>query len=128
METTKYRILIADDDAGIRDVIVTVLSAQGHICDEAADGAQALAKTAEKQYDAVITDINMPEMNGIDLARVLLKSVPSRPVMIMTGLADEQSTHSIIPFEVQVLIHKPFTLDEITMKFAMMMNGRDNEC
>ena len=64
-----YRVLIVDDGADQRNIHATVLSKKGHFCDTAVDGADALEKADKKDYDAIISDVKMPKMNGIDLAR-----------------------------------------------------------
>jgi len=128
VETAKYNVLIVDDDADVRSVVWTFLSMGGHFCDIAADGTDALKKTDNKHYDAIITDVNMPKMNGIDLVRELRTRSLSLPVMIMTGFADEQSMRSIASIGVQALIEKPFTVTSFVDKFATMMKECSTYC
>lgn len=83
--TSKYKVLVADDDSAIRYTIVAMLSSLEHLCHVAADGAEALNKAKGEHFDAVVTDVQMPHMDGITLTRELLKQNPSLPVMVMTG-------------------------------------------
>ncbi|MCL4456842.1 MAG: response regulator [Nitrospirae bacterium] len=72
MTISTYKILIVDDEAMTRDLISSVLSSKGHKCETAVDGAQALEMALANGFDAVITDIVMPEKDGITLTRELL--------------------------------------------------------
>jgi two-component system chemotaxis response regulator CheY len=65
------RILVADDDQNARALISKTLEDAGHSVTGAADGAAALKLAEGEEFDLVITDINMPEMNGVELTRLL---------------------------------------------------------
>jgi CheY-like chemotaxis protein len=67
MESSKYTILVVDDEELIRNLVVTFLSKLGHSCLTAIDGVDALDKMKENKIDVVITDIKMPNMDGITL-------------------------------------------------------------
>ena len=66
---TKTRVLVVDDEADARELITLVLSQAGYEVDEAADGFAALSKVSRYRPDVVLTDLRMPGMNGVDLAR-----------------------------------------------------------
>jgi len=74
MNARKYKILVVDDDPDIREIVVSFLSSEGHLCHVAKDGAEALDKTHNDHFDALITDFRMPRMNGIALAGAVLKT------------------------------------------------------
>ncbi len=95
MESPHYKILVVDDEEPMRKVIVSLLSTKGHPCVTASNGLEALDKIMEAKYDALITDIVMPEMDGLALTKELSKHYQSLPVMIMTGHTDEYSAENI---------------------------------
>jgi CheY-like chemotaxis protein len=73
METSRYKVLVVDDNESVRNLVVTLLSRGGHQCTTAADATKALEKACEEKLDAVISDIIMPGVDGITLTRELLK-------------------------------------------------------
>jgi two-component system chemotaxis response regulator CheY len=79
-------ILTVDDSPSIRQMIKVALAATGHNVVEAGDGAQGLAKAKATKFDLVITDLNMPVMNGLDLIRALRKepSLVGLPIVFLT--------------------------------------------
>jgi DNA-binding NtrC family response regulator len=120
-----YKILIVDDEEGVRNFLVSLLSKHGHNCETAKDGMEALEKIEKNAFDSVIIDVVMPLMDGITLTKELLKLYPDLPVMIMTGKADEHSAESAISAGAREFIKKPFSLDEFIIRFDKMM--RDHE-
>ena len=79
-------ILIADDSASMRNMVTATLESAGHSVVSAEDGKQALAAAKVKGFDAVITDLNMPNMNGIELVRELrgLPTYKYTPILLLT--------------------------------------------
>ncbi|WP_339485145.1 response regulator, partial [Pseudomonas proteolytica] len=80
-------ILTVDDSPSIRQMIKVVLEPAGHNVIEAGDGAQGLAKAQAGKLDLVITDLNMPVMNGLELIRALRK-LPSAVGMVVMAIAE----------------------------------------
>src|SRR5690606_10269212 len=79
-------ILVVDDSTTMRQMVAFTLSSAGHSVIEAPDGAQALALARKQKFDLVITDVNMPGMNGIDLVQNL-REVPECkfiPILVLT--------------------------------------------
>ena len=79
------RVLIADDEKIVRDLLRTVLENDGHTVDEAADGQAALDAHARSAYDVVIVDLIMPRKNGLDTVLELRAQRPETRVIVMTG-------------------------------------------
>ncbi|GAB2191198.1 response regulator [Sessilibacter sp. MAH2] len=80
------RILIVDDSASMRNMVAATLQSAGHQIKDAADGQQALAVAKADRFDAVVTDLNMPVMNGIDLTKQL-RAIPNykyTPILLLT--------------------------------------------
>lgn len=125
MEKRRYNILIVDDEPVTRDMLTTLLSSNGYKCDVAFNGKQALAKMDSKEYSAVITDVVMPDMDGISLTREISKKYPLMPVMVMTGYIGEYPPDEAIKAGASDFINKPFTTEEFIVRFNRMM--RDQE-
>jgi len=120
-----YKVLVVDDEEGIRNLLVSLFSKCGHHCETAKDGAEALEKIRRNSIDAAVIDIVMPQMDGITLTKELLKLRPDLPVMIMTGHAHENSAESAIAAGAREFIKKPFSVHEFIVRFYKMM--RDHE-
>jgi len=121
-ESSKYTILVVDDEELIRNLVVTVLSQLGHSWITAMDGVDALNKMGENKFDAVVTDIKMPNMDGIILTREILKQYPSIPVMVMIAYDEEYFAGTAISAGAREFIKKPFSLDEFAIRLHKMIN------
>lgn len=122
MESPRYAILVVDDEELVRNLVVTVLSKLGHSCVTAIDGVDALNKMGENKFNAVVTDIEMPNMDGIILTREILKQYPSIPVMVMTDYDEENSIGIAISVGAREFIKKPFSLYEFAIRLHKMIN------
>ena len=78
-------ILIIDDEPSIRSALARVLERQGHVVTQATDGRAALREAAGTQFELVITDIVMPEMDGIEVILQLAELCPGLPVVAISG-------------------------------------------
>ena len=106
-------ILVVDDEALIRDVLVVVLSEDGHTVESAADGAEALQKLSVHPFDLVITDRAMPRMNGDQFATAVRALYPDMPVILLTGFGDLMTAVGDHPAVFDVVACKPFTADSL---------------
>jgi len=88
-ESAQYKILVVDDEELVRDLIVTLLSRSGHSSVTAVDGLDALERIESSKIDAVITDIKMPNMDGVALTVEILKRYPGLPILVMTAFDEE---------------------------------------
>lgn len=104
-------VLVVDDDAGIRDLLADLVALLGYAVLTAADGYEALETVELARIDVIVTDLDMPEMNGRQLAAALQKRQCVIPLIIMTGNHVEESITRQMgavavlakPFEVAVL-------------------------
>src|SRR3954471_17437129 len=87
---SSYRaaVLVVDDEAAIRDSLHMILEYEGYRVEEAANGSQALSKVADRAPDAVVLDIKMPEMDGLELLKALRERGYDMPVLMISGHAD----------------------------------------
>ncbi len=109
------RILIAEDNADLRDLVVRALSEDGHDVVEAADGAAALEQLTKNKgaFDLLLSDIKMPVMDGIALALAAGRDHPDVAIMLMTGYADQRERSHGLDALVRDVITKPFSLEQI---------------
>jgi len=124
-ESSKYTILVVDDEELIRNLVVTFLSKLGHSCVTAMNGVDALDKMKGNKIDAVVTDIKMPNMDGINLTIEILRQYPGLPVMVMTAFDEEYSAGIAISVGAREFIKKPFSLDEFAIRLHKMINDSE---
>ncbi len=125
MKPPKYTILVVDDEEPLRNLIVTFLSKLGHSCVTAIDGVDALDKIRANKIDAVVTDIRMPNMDGITLTSKILIQYPGLPVMIMTGFDEGDTAGLAITAGARDFIKKPFSLNEFSIRLHKMINDSE---
>lgn len=85
------QILIVDDSASMRNMVMATLQSAGHQVADAEDGQQAFDKAKTQSFDAVVTDLNMPVMDGISLVRNL-RTLPNYKYLPILLLTTESST------------------------------------
>ena len=116
-------ILVVDDSAAIRKILQRVLRQTGmaiRAVHEAGDGQEALALLAERSVDLILTDINMPKMDGLQLLASLKASAQSRniPVVMITTEGGETKVAEAVKLGAAGYVRKPFTADQIKEKLA----------
>ena len=121
----KYTILVVDDQESLRNLIVTFLSKLGHSCVTAIDGVDALDKMKGNKIDAVVTDIKMPNMDGITLTSKISIQYPELPIMIMTAFEEEDTAGLAISVGARDFIKKPFSLNEFSIRLHKMINDSE---
>ena len=127
MESTHYRVLVVDDAESMRNLVVTMLSQKGHQCDTANNGLDALDKIKEAKFDALITDIVMPEMDGIALTKELSNHYQNLPIMVMTEYNEKYSAETAIVSGAREFINKPFSVSEFLIRFDKMMRDHKEQ-
>lgn len=111
--TMLKKILVVDDDPVVAHSFDRVLSNKGYAVIRAANGDEALAKLAAEDYDVVYTDIRMPGMDGIEVARRAKASKPWLPVVIVTGYGSDSNIAKAKAAGVTRVLHKPLSPDMI---------------
>ncbi len=127
MESTSYRVLVVDDEEPIRKLITNILSLKGHRSVMASNGLEALDKMTETKFDALITDIVMPEMDGIALTKEVSTRYQNLPILVMTAYAEEYSPGTAIRSGAREFIRKPFSVSEFLIRFDQMMRDHQRE-
>jgi DNA-binding response OmpR family regulator len=109
----RRQVLVVDDNQAIREVLSKALSFWGYGVTLADNGIEAGKIFLTGTYDLVITDLEMPLMNGWELSRLIKGRSPNTPVMVVTGAYDETPWEKIYMSCVDTMILKPFKLKEI---------------
>ena len=104
------KIMVVDDEAGIRSLLFEVLSNQGFRVTLAKDGRDSLDQLEDSRFDLLITDIDMPRLNGLDLLKTMKKAGRSEKVILMSGRPMDRNDLGMDMPPVFDLLQKPFRL------------------
>ncbi|MGA2729510.1 MAG: response regulator transcription factor [Terracidiphilus sp.] len=113
MSKEQSTVLIVDDERSIRVSLRTILSGLGFEIVEAARGEEALSLARTARFDAVLLDINMPGMGGIDVCRVMRRNSPQLPIVMLTVQGSEDRKVEALDAGADDYITKPFQLREL---------------
>lgn len=121
MTQSMARILLAEDDADLRRFLVKALEKAGHQVTAFGEGASAYEEIKQAAFDLLLTDIVMPEMDGIELARRAAELDPALKIMFITGFAAVAlNPDSKAPKEAKIL-SKPFHLRDLVDEVNRLM-------
>jgi CheY-like chemotaxis protein len=115
------RVLLVEDEARVRDIVLRYLVADGNQVEEAVDGADGLAKFAPDRFDLVMTDRGMPGLDGDRLAAAIKARAPTMPVVMLTGYGDLMNAASERPPGVDLILSKPITLQRLRAALAQVV-------
>jgi DNA-binding NtrC family response regulator len=116
------RILIVDDNRDLREILEEYLTDGGDITEGADNGKEALLKHSRNPYDLIVTDLNMPELTGIELMKAIRKDTDMTEFIIITGYASIDSAVEAIKIGAYDYIVKPFRMEELKV---VVKNARD---
>ena len=118
-------VLSVDDDGELRELLHELICQMGHASVTATDGVDALEKMEEKQFDIVITDINMPRLNGVGLIKRITSDFSDTDVIAITGYQTEYNYTDIISLGASDFISKPINIDEFEAKIKRIVRERN---
>jgi two-component system response regulator HydG len=107
------RILVVDDDRAHATMLAAMLGSWGYAVDLADDGSTAVARVRERAYDAVLTDVRMAEVDGIEALRRIKLHNPFLPVLIMTAYSSEDTAVNALKAGAFDYLHKPIDFEEL---------------
>lgn len=119
-EMEKYKILLAEDEAGLRDITTIFLRKNGFDVDSASDGIMARSLIEKNRYDAVILDIMMPGMDGKEVCRYIRKMYDV-PVIFLTALGEENDIMEGYEIGADEYITKPFSTKLLLVKINALI-------
>jgi two-component system, cell cycle response regulator CpdR len=116
-------ILIAEDDRAVREFVSRALQRDGHDVTTVEDGMEALEALANNNFDMLLSDVVMPQLDGIALALKVSKDYPELPILLMTGYAAERQRAHNLDALIHDVIPKPFTLKDIQNAAARTLDN-----
>lgn len=119
------RILLADDNKAIRDMVSAFLKFIGYEVALASDGIEALAVFFMNSFDLVLTDLDMPALDGLRLAGQIKERSPNTPIILMTGDDMEIVLEKVEKGTVHSVISKPFILKDLQMTIQGALASRE---
>jgi two-component system, NtrC family, response regulator HydG len=125
MTTSKVRILVVDDDSGARTALASLLQSQGYQVDSAGDGQMALDRLAEIPPDVIVTDLDMPVMNGMALLAELRTRGHQVPVIVVTSATEVRSAVDAMRAGATDYITKPVDFDALLLALERAIEHRD---
>jgi CheY-like chemotaxis protein len=118
------RVLLVEDDDDNRELMAEVLAAYGFEVLSAASGQDGLRQLSEHSVDVVITDVGMPGMGGLELARASKAIAPKVPVVVVTGWAEREDIAQARGGAVDAVLIKPVDPDALTQAVTDVAQGR----
>lgn len=115
------RILVVDDEPGMRDMLADALALANYETHTAVDGFDALKRIRAEKFDLVISDVNMPRMNGFDLLQDLREHSDDTPVILLTARGDRNDVTAGLKYGADDYVTKPFGLEELTLRVAAIL-------
>ena len=122
----ELNVLIVDDDPRVAKTLMDILSFKGYQTEVAFSGMEALEKVAKVQFDFVLTDIKMPDMNGVELYRAIKRVQPDIPVVFMTAYSANKLVNEGLQEGAVAALTKPlniYDLKEILRKIPQLRLG-----
>ncbi len=118
------RVLLVEDDDDNRELMAEVLTASGCQVLSAASGKEGLKTLSEHSVDVVVTDVGMPGMGGLEMARAAKAIAPTVPVVVVTGWAEREDIAKARGREVDAVLIKPVDPDALTQAVSDVAQGR----
>ncbi|MFC1822329.1 response regulator [Thermodesulfobacteriota bacterium] len=115
-------ILVVDDDKSILDFLSAVVFMMGYKAVACNNGEEALALFRGRSFDLVLTDMQMPKMDGLALSTHIKKESPRTPVVMITGQKDQTIVKKIKRIPIDYILFKPFTLTGIQETLQEILN------
>lgn len=119
-----HSILVIDDQAELRSTLQLVLEAAGYKASTASNGREAGVLLLRERFDLVITDVLMPQRDGLEVVMDLRKTQPTLPVIVMTGGGQQQANYYLrLAHELGAkgILQKPFTNEQLLMTVALAL-------
>ncbi|MDO5437050.1 MAG: response regulator transcription factor [bacterium] len=122
---TNKRILIADDDDQIRELLVFDIQSSGYTVDSADNGEAALKKALENNYDLILLDVMMPKMNGYDVCKNIRLVKPEVPVLMLTAKGSIKDKTEGFDVGADDYLVKPFEIQEVLLRIRALLRRND---
>src|ERR1044071_5770727 len=126
MERHETRILVADDDQAIQQLVTTIMRREQLSVDSVADGAEAIEKLQEHQYAVILLDLMMPRVDGFGVIEYISKHPQlHKPVVLVISAYADQKFKQVDPNIVAGVLRKPFEVSDVGNLVRLCVNGYD---
>src|SRR5690242_1069913 len=123
-QPNSVKCLVVDDEPRLRRVLVRLLEGEGFTCSEAGSGTEALEMLRHEQVPLVISDLRMPQMDGVTLLREIIARWPDTAVIVVTAVAEVESAVACLQLGALDYVAKPFHLDEVRARVSQALDKR----
>ena len=129
-KTVMKRLLLVDDDPDHRLILRTRFEAKGYECEEAEDGGMALSKVKKDQIALVITELNMPRMNGLQLIGQMAKLslLQTTPAILVTSQSLDEMSSKAYKLGARAVISKPYDLSKLLEEVGRAIGQPETVC
>jgi two-component system KDP operon response regulator KdpE len=124
LDTVQGTILVVDDDSSTRRALRTTLTGMGFTIVEAARGEEALSLVRVSWFDAVLLDVDMPGMGGMETCRCIRRAVARLPILMLTVMSSEDDKVLALDAGADDYITKPFQIRELTARLRSAVRRR----
>jgi two-component system OmpR family response regulator len=121
------KVLVIDDEPGVRELISEALSLSEITAVQAADGLEALSFLRRERFDLLILDINMPKLDGLALLEKLRSEGMSVPVLMLSARADKTDINQGLRIGADDYLTKPFSIEELVLRVKAIMRRSKGE-
>src|SRR5687768_6822565 len=121
------RVLVVDDEARLGRLVAEALELDGHRVTRVQGGKPALVELAARRYDVVVTDLKMPDVDGMDVLREARRLSPPSEVIMITAHGTTENAVEAMRLGAADYLIKPFALDELRMRVTRLWHQRDSE-
>src|SRR5262245_18762043 len=123
-QPNRMHVLVVDDEPRLRRVLVRLLTGEGFTCLEAGSGTEALALMEKDPAPLAISDLRMPEMDGVTLLREVIGRWPDTAMIMVTAVAEVESAVVCLQLGALDYVAKPFHLDEVRARVTQALDKR----
>jgi DNA-binding NtrC family response regulator len=121
------RILVVDDDETILTTMKTILQKEGYLVDVASTGKEAIQKTQEETYNVALLDIRLPDIEGIDLLKLLKDNIPRTRKIMVTGYPSMQNAIEALNKNADAYLLKPVNVETLLGVVKEQLQAQQNE-
>ncbi len=121
------KILVVDDDENIRNTMKTILEDEGYIVDLAATGSEAVQKTKKTAYNVALLDIRLPDMEGVELLKLIKDTVPRTRKIMVTGYPSMQNAIAALNKNADAYLIKPIDIENFLTIVKEQLQLQENE-
>ena len=122
------RVLVIEDDAIFARSIEMMLKSEGHVCDYAATGEDGVRLGNLHNFDVVILDLMLPDMEGYEVVRRLRADMVAAPILILSGLSELDSKIKGLTVGADDYLTKPFDRDELIVRVQALVRRSMGNC